>query len=103
MVVKDRPGYQGRLADASVTIAEALRPAGYFTAMTGKWHLGQQHGTPPWERGFDRSLNSQAGGIFYPGQTGRENDRFFLNGRPLPLDSPELGGSGWYSTDLWTE
>ena len=49
--------------------------------MTGKWHLGQQHGTPPWERGFDRSLNSQAGGIYYPGQTGRENDQFYLNGR----------------------
>jgi arylsulfatase len=103
MVVKDRPGYQGRLADDSVTIAEALKEAGYFTAMTGKWHLGQQHGTPPWERGFDRSLNLQAGGIYYPGQVGRENDRLYLNGRPLPLDAPELGGASWYSTDLWTE
>jgi arylsulfatase len=103
MVVKDRPGYQGRLADDSITIAEALKAAGYFTAMSGKWHLGQQHGTLPWERGFDRSLNSQAGGIYSPGQKGRENDRIFLNGRPLPLDSPELGGAAWYSTDLWTD
>ncbi len=95
-------GYQGRLTDESATIAEALKPAGYFTAMTGKWHLGQQHGTPPWERGFDRSLNSQAGGIYYPGQRGREKDKFYLNGRALPLDSPELGES-WYSTDLWTK
>ncbi len=94
-------GYQGRLADESVTMAEALKPAGYFTAMTGKWHLGQQNGTPPWERGFERSLNSQAGGIYYPGQRGRENDKFYLNGRALPLDSPELG-KAWYSTDLWT-
>ena len=95
-------GYQGRLNDETATIAEALKPAGYFTAMTGKWHLGQQHGTPPWERGFDRSLNSQAGGIYYPGQRGRENDKFYFNGRALPLDSPELGKS-WYSTDLWTQ
>ncbi len=94
-------GYQGRLTDESVTIAEALKPAGYFTAMTGKWHLGQQNGTPPWQRGFDRSLNSVAGGIYYPGQRGRENDKLYLNGRALPLDSPELGAS-WYSTDLWT-
>ena len=31
--------------------------AGYFTAMTGKWHVGQKHGVVPWNRGFDRSLN----------------------------------------------
>ena len=40
-------GYRGRLVDESVTIAEVLQPAGYFTAMTGKWHVGQQHGTGP--------------------------------------------------------
>jgi len=103
MVIEGRPGYQGRLADDSVTIAEALTPAGYFTAMTGKWHLGQQHGTPPWERGFQRSLNSSLGGIYYPGQAGRENASLYLNSRALPLASPELGGNSWYSTDLWTQ
>ncbi|MBM3746527.1 MAG: arylsulfatase [Acidobacteria bacterium] len=95
-------GYQGRLVDQSVTIAEALQPAGYFTAMTGKWHLGQQHGTPPWTRGFHRSLNHQAGGIYYPNQRGRSNARIYLNGQELPLDAPEVGQS-WYSTDLWTQ
>ena len=38
---KGAPGYQGRLNDRCATIAEALKPAGYFTAMTGKWHVGQ--------------------------------------------------------------
>jgi arylsulfatase len=33
------PGYRGQLTENTVTIAEALRTAGYHTAMTGKWHL----------------------------------------------------------------
>ena len=33
------PAYQGYLNDRCVTIAEALKPAGYSTYMAGKWHL----------------------------------------------------------------
>jgi arylsulfatase A-like enzyme len=62
---KGQPGYAGRLNDSCVTIAEVLRPAGYFTAMTGKWHVGQNLGVVPWERGFDRSLNAAAGGFYF--------------------------------------
>ena len=40
-----------------------LRDAGYFTAMAGKWHLGQDNGTPPWQRGFERSLSLRQGGL----------------------------------------
>src|SRR3954469_22442400 len=56
------PGYTGRLNDRCVTIAEVLKGAGYFTAMTGKWHLGQNHGVTPWDRGFDRTLTAPTGG-----------------------------------------
>ena len=59
------PGYTGRLNDQCVTIAEALKGAGYFTAMTGKWHLGQDQGVTPWGRGFDRNLTSAVGGIYF--------------------------------------
>jgi arylsulfatase A-like enzyme len=41
------PGYVGHLNDSCVTIAEVLKPAGYFTAVTGKWHVGQEHGATP--------------------------------------------------------
>ena len=33
---KGVPGYRGHLNDSCVTIAEVLKPAGYFTAMSGK-------------------------------------------------------------------
>jgi arylsulfatase len=36
---KGKPGYRGWLQPDCVTIAEVLRPAGYRTAMVGKWHV----------------------------------------------------------------
>ena len=103
-------GTTGRLNDRCVTIAEVLRDAGYFTAMAGKWHLGQQNGTPPWQRGFDRVLNIRAGGIFFPKQNPPGQDELArrgrepldLDGQPIAHDSPLLG-TGWYTTFLWSE
>jgi arylsulfatase len=93
------PGYRGRLNDQCVTLAEALKPAGYFTAMSGKWHVGQAAGVTPWNRGFDRSFNAPAGGFYYP-----DNDRvaLFLNGEKLAANDPRLPKE-WYTTDLWTD
>jgi len=97
-------GFHGKLLPRCVTMAEVLREAGYFTAMTGKWHLGQQNGTPPWERGFTRSLNSRYGEVYFPKEYDRRpgTDHLYLNGRELPKDSPEIG-QDWYSTDLFTD
>jgi arylsulfatase len=96
-------GIRGRLLPRAVTIAEVLRRAGYFTAMTGKWHLGQQHGCAPWNRGFQRSLNSRHGEVYFPRESdtpGAEN--LYLDGKELRKDSPVFGNH-WYSTDLFTE
>ncbi|MDO6522476.1 arylsulfatase [Shimia thalassica] len=62
------PAYQGFLRNDSATIAEHLRPAGYRTLMSGKWHVagdfmarevdswrvGDVDHPTPRQRGFDR-------------------------------------------------
>jgi arylsulfatase len=100
LVHEGTKGTQGKLRDDCVTMAEVLDEAGYFTAMTGKWHLGQQHGTTPWNRGFARSLNSPAGGIYFPTQKKRPD--IFLNGKKYKKDDP-IFGENWYSVGLWTD
>jgi arylsulfatase A-like enzyme len=52
--------------DAHVpTIAEALKPLGYQTAMFGKWHLGLAEGSRPQDHGFDEWFGFMAGCIDY--------------------------------------
>lgn len=41
-----------------VTVAEALRPAGYATGMFGKWHLGAAPDHSPNAQGFEEALYS---------------------------------------------
>jgi arylsulfatase len=100
-MVDDRglPGYRGQLNDQCVTLAQVLKSAGYFTSMSGKWHVGQEHGVVPWTRGFDASLNSPAGGFYYPQDPRAE---LYLNGKKLNVHGPELP-SNWYTTDLYTD
>jgi arylsulfatase len=97
----DDPGYRGHLSQSCLTIAEVLRPAGYFTAVAGKWHVGHQD-TAYWplQRGFDRFYGVPEGGGFYfqvkPGRTIVLNNEVLHSvDKPIP--------NGWYSTDAFTE
>lgn len=47
----------------TVTLASALRSAGYETALTGKWHLGSRPEWGPRKYGFDHTYGSLAGGV----------------------------------------
>ncbi|RYX86531.1 arylsulfatase [bacterium] len=96
---KPLAGYTEGLNDQCVTLGEVMRSAGYFTAMTGKWHVGQAAGVVPWKRGFDRSLNAPAGGFYFPEGT---KASLFLNGKNLHQTDAPLPKQ-WYSTDLWTD
>src|SRR3546814_18435942 len=48
-----------------VTIAEAVKAAGYHTIHIGKWHLGEAPRLQPQAQGFDESLAVLAGGAKY--------------------------------------
>jgi arylsulfatase A-like enzyme len=42
-----------------ITVAQALKNAGYATGMFGKWHLGEDPEHHPAKRGFDEAISSQ--------------------------------------------
>lgn len=97
-MVEDRgyPAYRGRLNDRCVTIAEALRPAGYTTLMAGKWHVGEQRPGWPVDRGFDRYFGLISGGSNY----------FRLDkGRKMAIDGEPYTPppDGFYMTNAFTD
>ncbi len=74
-------GYRGNLNNQCRTIAEVLKPAGYATYMSGKWHV-TRHVAPegpkfnwPRQRGFDRFFGTihGAGSFFDPNSLTLEN------------------------------
>ncbi len=65
----------------AVTIPEVLAPAGYFTAMVGKWHLDRE----PTDFGFQRYFGHLSGATSYY----KGDKTFRLNGAPWTV--PERG------------
>ena len=47
-----------QLPPEKITVAQALKGAGYATAYFGKWHLGEQGAHHPGRRGFDEAITS---------------------------------------------
>lgn len=50
---KAKPSYVGHLNNNALTIAQRLKQAGYYTVMSGKWHLGKKPEQAPTSWGFD--------------------------------------------------
>ena len=92
------PAYRGFLNDQCLTLAEALRPAGYTTLATGKWHVGAKQGQWPLDRGFDRYWGTpNGGGVYFKDALQLRREVFFLSDNErveLPDDA--------YVTDLFT-
>jgi arylsulfatase A-like enzyme len=98
---RGHPGYQGELNNNCVTIAEALKPAGYSTYMAGKWHVTPHvnpngpHNNWPRQRGFDRFYGTihGAGSFFDPNSLTRDNKQI------SPAADPEYKPETYYYTD----
>ncbi|NIA16330.1 MAG: sulfatase-like hydrolase/transferase [Nitrospiraceae bacterium] len=93
------------LPQETPTLAAALKPLGYQTAMFGKWHLGLAEGSRPENHGFDEWFGFLAGcidyysHIFYWGMADGKQDPIhdlWENGR-------EIYDNGRYFTEMITE
>jgi len=99
--------YAGELSHRAVTIAEALKGAGYSTYMTGKWHVTgitqpkseADKSNWPMQRGFDRFYGTihGAGSFFDPNTLTRDNT--FVS----PYADPEYKPTEYYYTDAITD
>ena len=96
-------GYTGNLNKNCVTIAEALKPAGYKSYVVGKWHVTSVTKPKtdadkfnwPLQRGFDRFYGTihGAGSFFDPNTLTRDNQYI------SPFADPEYPADDYYYTD----
>lgn len=86
----------GYLDPRAVVLPRRLKPAGYDTAMVGKWHLGLESPSLPNERGFDH----------FHGFLGDMMDDYFTHRREgqnyMRLNGETIDPSG-HATDLFTD
>lgn len=87
-----------------VTIAEALKPAGYATASIGKWHVSDDEAYFPQYQGFDINIGGNGHGntanYFYP----YDNKWRMAKGYPYEeWNTLPDGKEGEYITDRLTE
>ncbi|HEX2974837.1 MAG TPA: sulfatase-like hydrolase/transferase [Bacteroidales bacterium] len=92
------PEYQGYLNNKCLTIAEALKLNGYYTCMSGKWHVGSREETLPFKRGFDRYFGTIDGAGSYfqriPYRQNQQSPRWMKDS--ADFNPPD---TGFYMTD----
>ncbi len=87
------------MALEEVTIAEALKTAGYRTALFGKWHVGSHRDFGPVKQGFDEFFGIRNGFI-------DNYNHHFLHGKgyhDLYEGTEEVFKEGEYFPDLITD
>jgi arylsulfatase A-like enzyme len=89
------------LRPSETTIASALKPAGYATALIGKWHLGTTPDTDPNGHGFDRFYGFHSGCIDYFSHRYYWGEPKTVNYHDLWRDRTEIFEDGQYTTELF--
>ena len=93
------------MANEETTIAEILSQNSYKTAITGKWHLGDNYPFRPSEQGFQYSLiHHGGGGIGQPGdilQNYVRNDSSYFD--PIVFENNKEIKSKGYCSDVFTD
>ena len=79
-----RPGARWGLPLAERTLATALQQAGYETAITGKWHLGEfERSYLPTSRGFNHQYGHYFGALDYFTHIRDGKPDWYRNDQPL--------------------
>ena len=99
---KGKPGYEGHLNKTVAALPELLSNSGYHTYMVGKWHLGEEEGFKPINRGFEQTFALLNGGASHWADQGvvtpTELVTYSQNGKEIE-DLPE----DFYSTKNYTD
>ncbi|GME97864.1 unnamed protein product [[Candida] boidinii] len=61
-----KPGYEGSLNFRVAALPEILNDNGYYTFLSGKWHLGLTEKYWPSKRGFEKSFSLLPGAAYFP-------------------------------------
>lgn len=96
------PNYVGHLTDNAVTLAQRLKNAGYYTILSGKWHLGRKIENQPNAWGFTDAfalLNGEANNYRYQDKFDSPDGRDLYSHNGEDVQLPD----GAFSTDFYTD
>lgn len=101
---RGRVGFEGVLTYRVATLAERFAAAGYRTAMAGKWHLGQDDGQRPAQRGFHYSFALLQGAANHFGLGGFGSDDHALTAATyMENDQAVIPRADFYSSDAYSD
>ncbi len=107
--LEGKEGYEGVLNNKVAALPELLKDAGYYTIMSGKWHLGLKPEYFPIKKGFERSFALLPGAanhyLFEADIPEEQIPRLLKSTKGLYAEDDEFSEElpqGFYSSDYFT-